>query len=96
MDSNDVPHDSQRENYLTVLLCLVIGIPLFVFFNLITGGLFILLILLAGCIGLLAAVHYFLWGRSFDREIAGEREEAELRTSMEDWIDDDLGRYRGL
>ena len=96
MDSNHVPHDSRRENYLTVLLCLIVGIPLFVFFNLITGGLFILLLLLAGGIGLLAAVHYFLWGRSFDRKIAGEREEADVRLSMEEWIDDELGGHRRL
>jgi hypothetical protein len=75
MNPSDTPHSPQRETVLIAGLLLVVGIPVFVFFNLITFGLFVLLFLLAGFIALMGAVNYFLWGRSFTRETAWEREE---------------------
>jgi hypothetical protein len=84
MDSRDTGSDPSRDTYLVVVLCVLVGIPLFVFLNVITSGLFILLLLTAGGIAVLGAFHYLLWGRSFNREVAGEREEEALRESMED------------
>ena len=83
MDYNGTPGSSARDTYLTIILCAFVGVPLFVFFNILTGGLFLWLLIGATGIGLLGAVHYFLWGRSFTRETAGEREEEELRTQDE-------------
>jgi hypothetical protein len=96
MDYHDTPHDSPRETYIAVLLGLVVGAPIFVFFMVITGGLFILLLIMAGAIAALASVHYLLWGRSFDRKVVGEREEEELRASSEDWFEDNPRGYRSF
>jgi hypothetical protein len=91
MDHDDAPHSSARDTYLVVLLCIFVGLPLFVFFNIVTMGLFVLLLVMALLIGGLAAVNYFLWGRSFTRETAWEREEAELTSETDgiDWSHDD-------
>ncbi len=83
MESNGKPHSSPRDTYLTIVLCIMVGIPAFVFLNILTGGLFVLLLVMAAGVGVLAAVNYFLWGRSFNREVAGEREEEELRERAE-------------
>ncbi len=62
----------------------------------ITGGLFILLLILAAAIAALAGIHYLLWGRSFDRQVLGEREEEEMRANAEEWLEDDPRGYRSL
>jgi hypothetical protein len=98
MDYNGAPRSSGRDTYLTILLCGFVGIPLFVFLNIITGGLFLWLLIGAAGIGVLGAFHYLLWGRSFSQETAGEREEQELRGELETegWPDDEPGRYGRL
>jgi hypothetical protein len=78
------PGSSGRDTYLAIVLCVFVGIPLFVFFNFLTGGLFLWMLFGAAGIGILGVVHYFLWGRSFTQETAGEREEEELRAEAED------------
>jgi hypothetical protein len=90
MDYGDDGRSSRRDTYLVIVICLLVGVPLFLFFNILTFGLFILLFLMAGFIGCLAAVNYFLWGRSFTRETAWEREEAELADAeREEWLPDE-------
>jgi hypothetical protein len=82
MEPNGRPHHSGRDTYMAVLLCVLVGVPLFAFFNVLTGGLFILLLAMAACVAVLAAFNYFLWGRSFNKQVSGEREEQELRERM--------------
>ena len=98
MDYNGAPRSSGRDTYLTILLCGFVGIPLFVFLTIITGGLFLWMLIGAAGIGVLGAFHYLLWGRSFSQETAGEREEEELRGELETegWPDDEPGRSRRL
>jgi hypothetical protein len=84
MDYNGAPHSSGRDTYLTIVLCLFVGIPTFAFFTILTGGLFLWLLVAAAGIGVLGAFHYLLWGHSFSRETAGEREEEELRAQFKD------------
>ncbi len=79
MDSNGAPPRRGRETYIAVLICLLIGIPLFVFLNVITFGLMVLLLVVAGGLSAIGAMHYLLWGRSFTRSTAWEREEQEMR-----------------
>jgi hypothetical protein len=81
---NDSPPDNapSRDTFLAVLLLIVIGVPLFVFFNIATGGLFILLLVLVAGVAVLGVFNYFLWGHSLTEETAGEREEEELREIM--------------
>jgi hypothetical protein len=83
MDHEDLHGRSPRDLYLIVVLLTVVGFPVFVFFNIITGGLFILLLLMAGAALLFAGLHYFLWGRAFTRETAWEREEQQVRDQLE-------------
>ncbi len=83
MDYNEAPHSSGRDTYLTIVLCVFVGIPVFVFLNILTGGLFLWLLFAAAGIGVLGAFHYLLWGRAFSQETAGEREEEELRAQFE-------------
>jgi hypothetical protein len=87
MDSEENRPRSSRDTFLVVMLFVLIGIPLFVFFNVITSGLFILMVVVASGLGVLGAIHYFLWGRSLTQETAGEREEQEAleASEYEDW-----------
>ena len=78
MELNDVPHHSGRDTYMVIVILIIVGLPLFVFFNILTMGLFLYLVLGGIALAGLGAVNYFLWGRSFTRETAWEREEAEL------------------
>jgi hypothetical protein len=63
-----------REKYVAYLMLVLVGLPLFVFFNVITGGLLIWMLEIAAGLGALAAIHYLLWGRSLNRTVASERE----------------------
>jgi hypothetical protein len=85
MDYNGAPRSPGRDTYLTIVLCAFVVIPTFVFLNILTGGLFLWLVIGAGGIAVLGAFHYFLWGRSFTQETAGEREEEQLRSEDGDW-----------
>jgi hypothetical protein len=83
MDHNNTPSSSARDAYMVIVLCVMLGIPCFVFFNVITMG---LLLALLGGVAVTAAVgaaHYLLWGRNFNQEVAGEREEEQLRARQE-------------
>jgi dipeptide/tripeptide permease len=83
MDYNGAPRSSGRDTYMTIVLCAFVAIPVFVFLNILTGGLFLWLLIGAAGIGILGTFHYFLWGRSFAQETAGEREEEEIRAEGE-------------
>jgi hypothetical protein len=61
----------------------MVGLPLLVFFNLITGGLVGWLLVGAVILTVLGLFNYLLWGRSLNRQVAGEREEEELRARAE-------------
>jgi hypothetical protein len=95
MDYQDAPQHSQRETFVAFLLCVLVGGPIFVFFMILTSGIFLLLLIMAAAIAGLAALHYLLWGRSFDRQVIGEREEEELRASSEEWLEGP-GGYRSF
>jgi len=76
MELNDVPHRSGRDTYMVIVILIIVGVPFFVFMNIITMGLFLYLALGGVAIAGLGAVNYFLWGRSLTRDTAWEREEA--------------------
>lgn len=64
----------RREVFLTVLLTLIGGSAAVFFLILITGGLFLWLVLGVSAVAALSLVHYVLWGRVFSQNTAGERE----------------------
>ena len=82
---HEAPHHSEaRGNFLALFLAALAAFGFFVFLVMISGGLFFYMALVAGGVALLGVVNYMLWGRSFNREMAGEREEERLRQMMED------------
>lgn len=83
MDSHSSMHSTGRDTYMVIVILLLVGVPAFVFFNIITFGLFVLLFLSACGLALLVGVNYLLWGRTFSQETAWEREEEELRREIE-------------
>jgi hypothetical protein len=78
MDTNDMPERSGRDTYMAVVLIILVGVPCFVFFTILTMGLFIYLIVGALAVAALGYVNYLLWGRSLTRDTAWEREEMEM------------------
>ncbi len=89
MESNGAPRDSSRDTYLAVMICVLLGLPCFVFLNVITSGLFVLLILLTAAIGVFGAFHYFLWGRAFSQKVASEIEEEQIAAEGDDYLLDE-------
>lgn len=74
---------SKRETLLTLLFVIVVGGGVVFFLDLISFGLFTYVIAAVLGITLLGFLHYVLWGYSFSQQVAGEREEEELRRRME-------------
>jgi len=69
----------QRHAFLSILLTvLALGFILLALIF-ISGGFFLYVVLFFGVILMVALLHYVLWGRAFSAEVAGEREEEQLR-----------------
>jgi hypothetical protein len=77
------PVSRRRENILTVVLVVLLGGSFAFFLDMVTLGTFRFVIFTVMGITLVGYLHYVLWGYSLSQEVAGEREEAELRESME-------------
>jgi len=76
-------YQRRRESILTVLFAVVGGLGILVFLTIITWGLVLYVLLsAAGLVGLIF-LNYLLWGRGMMQETAGEREEEQVRASME-------------
>jgi fatty acid desaturase len=79
MDHNYSQDQQQRHALLAVFLT-VLGVLFFgVVLVLLSGGFFMYVVLLPAAIFLMGLLHYVLWGRAFTEEVAGEREEEQLR-----------------
>ena len=85
MDDN--PRPPRRQTFLTVFLALLLGTFALLVLILVSGGIFLYVIYLALAIAGIALIHYVLWGRALSREVAGEREEEQLRqrAAADDW-----------
>jgi hypothetical protein len=73
----------RRASIMTVLFAAVGGLGILVALTIVTWGLFLYVVPVAGGIAALVLVNYFLWGRGMLQQTVGEREEEELRASME-------------
>jgi hypothetical protein len=86
-----VPDDPQpsrhRETLLSIVLSTMLGFFILVFLVIITGGFIFWLGLVVLAMGGFAALHYYWWGRNLTQDVAGEREEQELRdrARADDW-----------
>jgi hypothetical protein len=83
MEREGKPAHSGRETALTLGLTALFGGGFTVFLILVSGGFFFYVLLAVAIIGLVGCGHYFLWGQALTEELAGEREEEELRERME-------------
>lgn len=84
-----------RETALTLMLVLVLGGTIVFFLNLITFGLMTYVLLAVLIMGVVASLHYLLWGQALTQETAGEREEMEIKEKLEMPEDrEDEYRYR--
>jgi hypothetical protein len=71
-----------RESFLALLLATLTGGGFLLFLILVSGGFFFYVLCAALAVTGLATLHYYLWGRSLTREVAGEREEQQLHEEM--------------
>ncbi len=79
MAHNYSSEQQHRHAFLSLFLTiLALGFSVLVLV-LISGGLFLWVVLFGGGILMLGLFHYVLWGRAFSDSVAGEREEEQLR-----------------
>jgi hypothetical protein len=87
MDSYEDRPQGPRDTYLAMVLLILVGIPLFVFFNILTSGLLLNTVLGALGLAILGSIHYFLWGRSLTHKVASERDRKDMvqASHTEEW-----------
>jgi hypothetical protein len=73
----------QRGTLLSVLFSLAVAGSILFFLFLLCGGFSLYALPVAAGFALLGYFHYWSWGRSLNRQVAGEREELEIRESLE-------------
>jgi hypothetical protein len=87
MEPDDPQPARHREMLLSIVLSSMLGFFILVFLVIITGGFIFWLGLIGLAMGGFATLHYYWWGRNLTQEVAGEREEEELRDQAraDDW-----------
>jgi hypothetical protein len=74
MELSDGPKRG-RESFLALLLATLTGGGFLLFLIMVSGGFFFYVLCAAAAVSGMAFLHYVLWGRSLNQEVAGEREE---------------------
>jgi hypothetical protein len=91
MDDPDL-YQRRRQTFLTLFLAGLTLFGLLFVFTILTGGFLLYILLVVAVAGLVGAMHYFLWGRAFTEQTAGEREELEAQERAEEddggWLDE--------
>jgi hypothetical protein len=72
-------HQEQRANFLGILLALLLCCAILTLLFAACGGIMVYVLAVIGGTAVLGYVHYLFWGRSLNREVAGEREDDDLR-----------------
>ena len=73
----------RRASVMTVLFAFMGLLGTVVVMTILTWGLFLYVIPVVAGVALFVGLNYLLWGRGMLQDTAGEREEEELRASME-------------
>lgn len=79
----DAQPSKGRETFVAFLLVALLGGAIFLFLNFISFGIFSWVLIVALITVVVGFLHYLLWGQSLTQEVAGEREELDVRQSME-------------
>jgi hypothetical protein len=77
------PQSKRRETVLTLALTGLFGGGFLAFLIFVSGGFFFYVLVAVAVVGLIGTLHYYVWGQSLMREVAGEREEEERRQRQE-------------
>jgi fatty acid desaturase len=94
MDEQEIrEYQQRRETCLTLFLAIAGAIGFLLFLTLVTGGFFLWVMIGLGVIAFVGALHYLLWGKLFDDQVAGEREEMEVHDRAE--TDEAISAVRG-
>ncbi|HEY1861287.1 MAG TPA: hypothetical protein VGG61_13080 [Gemmataceae bacterium] len=83
MDHDSDSQGGSRATFVVFAAAILFGLPCVGFLAVITDGYVLVVPVGLLLIGAFAGVHYLLWGRSMSRSTAGEREEEELRETLE-------------
>ncbi len=84
MDENEIKqYQQRRETFLTIFLTVMALAAILFFLILVTIGFFLYVLIGLAVIAVVGFFHYLLWGRLFSQEVAGEREEEEVRARAE-------------
>ena len=67
-----------RALFLPLMLGSIVVIFSLLFLTLITGGFFLYIMLVIGAIFPFGMMHYLLWGRAFESQTEGDREEVHV------------------
>jgi hypothetical protein len=96
MDPTDDPVRQGRQTFLTIFLTGLLGVFCLLVLILVSGGFFFYVLLVGLGITAAGCLHYLWWGRAFSEEVAGEREEEQLRerAKAEEWPADDRHTFR--
>jgi hypothetical protein len=80
-----------RETILTLMLTALLAGAIFFFLIVLSGGLLVFLAAAVFAIALVGLLHYVLWGYTLSQEVAGDREEEEVR--MREAAENDQGEF---
>jgi hypothetical protein len=83
MDNDSEEQRNGRATFVAVAVAILFGIPCTGFLIALTEGYALVAIVVVALLGAVAGAHYLLWGRSMAQNTAGEREEEELRETLE-------------
>jgi hypothetical protein len=83
MDPHPDTPQSNRETLLTLMLAILFGGGFLFFLILISGGFFLYVLAAVASITVVGYLHYLLWGEALTHEVAGEREEEELKERLD-------------
>jgi hypothetical protein len=83
MDDNSDTQGDSRATFVAVAIAVLFGVPCTGFLVVLTEGYVLAFLVGLIIIGAVAGMHYLLWGRSMSQRTAGEREEEELRETLE-------------
>jgi len=78
-----------RETLLAFVLVFLLGGVIFFFLNFISFGIFFYVLIAVAALTMVGMLHYALWGHSLTQEVAGEREEQQVRERMQADVSDD-------
>lgn len=83
----------RRGSFLSGLFALALAVGFLGLLVLTCGGLSVYMLAVVVAMGLLTGLHYLWWGRSLNQDVAGEREEDEVRrfTEAQDGADGEHG-----